>query len=98
MQINNPLRKPGTRLASEHHGTIAGKIWRHELLKIDGKLVHLPRKCPDCLKCYTYDRRELRPFCPICGEPPEDPVNKEPTEIQKYRRLKAAKRNRIIYT
>lgn len=96
MQINSPLRKPGTRLANEHHGTMAGKIWRHDLLKIDGRLVHLPRRCPDCLKCYTYDRRETQPYCPVCGEPPKDPPNKDPKEVQKYRRWKAAKRMRII--
>jgi hypothetical protein len=98
LQINSPLKKPGTRLANEYHGTIAGKIWRHDLLKIDGRLVYLPRRCPDCLKCYTFDRREPQPYCPECGEPPEDPVNKEPTEIQKFRRLKAAKIKRIIHT
>lgn len=96
MQINDPRRKPGTRLAKEHHGTIAGKIWKHDLMKIDGKLVHLPRKCPNCLKYYTYDRRELQPYCPICGKPPEKSHNSEPKDVQKYRRLKAAKRTKII--
>lgn len=96
MQIREPLKLPGTRFASEHHGTKTGRIWRHDWQVIDGRAALVPRKCPDCFEIITYDKREM-PCCPKCGEPPEELPKREPEEIQRYKKLKAAKRARIIY-
>jgi len=94
--IREPLKQPGTRFAREHHGNKAGRIWRIDRQAIDGIAALVPRRCPDCHEIYTYDKRET-PCCPECGEPPEELPKRETEEIQRYRRLKAAKRARIIY-
>lgn len=96
MQICEPLKRPGTRFASEHHGTKAGRIWRNDWRVIDGIAALVPRRCPECYEIYTYDKREM-PCCPECGEPPEELPRKETEKIQRYRKLKASKKARIIY-
>jgi hypothetical protein len=37
------------------------------------------------------------PCCPECGEPPEELPRKDTEKIQRFRKLKASKKARIIY-
>jgi len=96
LPICKPLKLPGTRFAREHHGGRAGRIWRVDWRMIEGFAVLLPRRCPKCNEIYTYDQREV-PCCPICGEPPEELPQREADRVRRFRRLKAAKKARIIH-
>ena len=94
-----PLRKPGTRLAREHHGGKAGRFWRFEKVELEDMTLFRPRMCPHCKKeAVIFDEREV-PFCPSCSTEPfkTSPRRRSRQEIERYRRLKAQKRGRIIY-
>lgn len=63
---------------------------------IEGIVVLLPRRCPKCNEIYTYDQQEM-PCCPVCGEPPEELPQREADRVRRFRRLKAAKKARVIH-
>ncbi len=96
MQICDPQKLPGTKLAHEHHGGKAGRIWRLDKREVDGVIILVPRRCPHCMEIYVYNKRD-EPLCPICGAIQGDEPKIEPEEIKRYRRLKSAKKARIIY-
>jgi hypothetical protein len=94
-----PLREPGTRLATEHHGGKAGRFWGFEKVVLEDITLFRPRMCPHCKQgAVTFDKRQI-PCCPVCGTEPNKspPRRKSRQEIERYRRLKAQKRNRIIF-
>ena len=94
-----PLREPGTRLASEHHGGKAGRFWRFEKVELEDRTLFRPRMCPHCKKeAVVFDELEV-PYCPSCGQEPKvsPPRRRSRQEIERYRRMKAQKRGRIIY-
>jgi hypothetical protein len=94
-----PLREPGTRLASEYHGGKAGRFWRFEKVELEDITLFRPRMCPHCKKdAVIFDDRAV-PHCPACGTEPlkSNPRRGSRQEIEEYRRLKEQKRNRIIY-
>ncbi len=94
-----PLREPGTRLATEHHGGKAGRFWRFEKVVLEDITIFRPKKCPHCKQeDVIFDGRDI-PYCPSCGTEPKvlPPRKRSRTEIERYRRLKAQKRGRIIY-
>jgi len=94
-----PLREPGTRLASEHHGGKAGRFWGFEKVVLEDITIFRPRKCPHCKKGdVVFDELDF-PYCPSCGNEPfkAPPKRRSRQDIEQYRRLKAQKRGRIIY-
>ena len=81
-----PIRELGTRFAIEHHGGKAGRFWSFEKVELDGVF---------------FDQRDF-PYCPACGKEPflahqAQPARRSRPDIERYRRLKAQKRGRIIY-
>jgi len=94
-----PIREPGTRFAIEHHGGKAGRFWGTEKIKIDDQIIIRPRVCPHCKReAVVFDERDF-PYCPSCGSEPfrVQPLRSQRPDIERYRRLKAQKRVRIIY-
>jgi len=94
-----PIREPGTRLASEYHGGKAGRFWGFEKVELEEITIFRPRMCPHCKKeAVIFDDRDF-PYCPSCGSEPNvsQPRRKSRQDIERYRRLKAQKRGRIIY-
>ncbi|NPV63673.1 MAG: hypothetical protein HPY61_13800 [Methanotrichaceae archaeon] len=96
MKLSDPLKKPGTRLAKEHHGGKAGRVWKFDRTEIEGVVHFLPRQCPQCREIFVFNKRD-EPLCPCCGTIQGEEPRKESEKIEKYRRLKAAKRARIIH-
>ena len=94
-----PLREPGTRLATEHHGGKAGRFWGFEKVVLEDMTIFRPRICPHCKQeDVIFDERDF-PYCPSCGTEPfkAQPRRRSRPEIEQYRRLKEQKRGRIIY-
>jgi len=94
-----PLKEPGTRFATEHHGGKAGRFWSFEKVVLEDTTIFRPKMCPHCRQdAPVFDLREV-PFCPRCGIEPirTQPKRKARPEIERYKRLKAAKRGRIIH-
>ena len=97
-----PIREPGTRFAIEHHGGKAGRFWGFEEVELDGMILFRPRMCPHCKReAVVFDQRDF-PYCPACGREPflahqAQPARRSGPDIERYRRLKAQKRGRIIY-
>jgi hypothetical protein len=94
-----PLREPGTRLATEYHGGKAGRFWGFEKVVLEDITIFRPRMCPHCKQeDVIFDARDF-PYCPSCGTEPKksQPKRRSRPEIEQYRRLKAQKRGRIIY-
>ena len=94
-----PIREPGTRFATEHHGGKTGRFWGFEKVVLEETTIFRPRMCPHCKKeAVIFDEREV-PFCPSCGNEPNlsQPRRRSSQDIERYRRLKAQKRGRIIY-
>ena len=94
-----PLREPGTRLASEHHGGKAGRFWDFEKVVLEDITIFRPRMCKSCKhEAVVFDVREV-PHCPSCGIEPlrSEPKRRSRQDIERYRRLKEQKRGRIIY-
>lgn len=94
-----PIREPGTRLATEYHGGKAGRFWGFEKIVLEEITIFRPRKCPYCKQeDVVFDEREV-PYCPSCGVEPfiSQPKRRSRQDIERYRRMKAHKRDRIIY-
>jgi hypothetical protein len=94
-----PLREPGTKLACEFHGGKAGRFWGFEKVVLEDITIYRPRMCPHCKQeAVIFDWRQI-PYCPGCGNEPFKAHSKRKSrpEIERYRRLKAQKRGRIIY-
>jgi hypothetical protein len=94
-----PYREPGTRFAAEHHGGKAGRFWGFEKVELEDITIFRPRMCPHCQReAVKFDEREV-PYCPSCGTEPfrAPPKRRSRPDIERYRRLKAQKRNSIIY-
>jgi hypothetical protein len=94
-----PIREPGTRFATEYHGGKAGRFWGFERIVLEDLTLFRPRMCPHCKKeAVVFDERDF-PYCPGCGAEPNrsQPKRRSRQDIERYRRLKAQKRGRIIY-
>ena len=94
-----PIREPGTRFATEHYGGKAGRFWGFDKVVLEDITIFRPRMCPYCKKeAVIFDEREV-PYCPSCGTEPNktQPRRRSRQDIERYRRLKAQKRGRIIY-
>jgi len=94
-----PLQEPGTRFASEYHGGKAGRFWRFEKVELEDMTLFRLRMCPHCKQeAVIFDDREV-PYCPSCGTEPKmsQPRRRSRPDIERYRRLKAQKRGRIIF-
>jgi hypothetical protein len=62
-------------------------------------VIFRPRMCPHCHHGeVVFDQRDF-PHCSICGTEPfqTQPRRSNLPDIERYRRLKTQKRNRIIY-
>jgi len=94
-----PLQEPGTRFATEHHGGKAGRFWGFEKVVLEDIIIYRPRMCPHCKQEEViFDGRQI-PYCPSCGTEPKKslPKRRSRPDIERYRRLKEQKRNRIIF-
>jgi hypothetical protein len=94
-----PLREPGTRFASEYRGGKAGRFWRFEKVELEDMTLFRPRMCTHCKQeAVIFDERDV-PYCPSCGTEPKmsQPRRRSRSDIERYRRLKAQKRGRIIF-
>jgi ribosomal protein S27E len=94
-----PIREPGTRLATEYYGGKARRFWSFEKVVLEEITIFRPRMCPHCKQeAVIFDEREF-PHCPSCGSEPfiSQPRRRPSSEIERYKRLKAQKRGRIIY-
>jgi hypothetical protein len=59
-----PLKEPGTRFATEHHGGKAGRFWSFEKVVLEDITIFRPKMCPHCRQdAPVFDLREV-PFCP----------------------------------
>jgi len=94
-----PLREPGTRLASEYHGGKTGRFWGFEKIVLKDITIFRPRMCKKCnQEAVIFDEQDV-PFCPNCGTVPlrSQAKMRSRQDIERYRRLKAQKSGRIIY-
>ena len=79
---------PCSRLACEHHGTKAGRIWRHEIKDLGDSRVYVPVRCRRCSEIITFDELWHLPRCPVCGLVFPDP-RPSPSEEPKPRKEQA---------
>lgn len=94
-----PTKEPGTRFAAEHHGGRTGRFWGFDKVELEDTTIFRPKICPHCRReAPIFDHREI-PFCPSCGTEPfkTKPRKASRPDIERYKRLKAAKRSRIVH-